>query len=152
MQIGVATLEALEDRELGGFYATTPDETANIIAPRKPLEANGTAALFFYELWVYSKQEQFAAVPERTLRAVAQPAIIRREGKITGELALALELATAAYVEFSVVGDQNLPASQALYEAGLQTYHPRKLLHYEAPGRYPARKRSEEHTSELQSP
>ncbi len=139
VKIGTASLDALEDRELGGFYATSPDETASIIAPRKSLEANGTAANFFYDLWVYSKDDQFAVVPERTLRAVAQPEIIRREGKITGELALALEKVTAAYVEFSVVGDQNLPASQALYKAGLQTYHPRKMLHYETPGRYPAR-------------
>ena len=141
VKIGMATLDALEDRELGGFYATSPDETANIIAPRKSLEANGTAANFFYDLWVYSKEDRFAAVPERTLRAVAQPEIIRREGKITGELALALEKVTAAYVEFSVVGDQNLPAAQALYKAGLQTYHPRKMLHYETPGRYPAREK-----------
>lgn len=139
IKIGDATLDALEDEKLGGFYATSLDETASIIAPRKPLEANGTAAHFFFDLWVYSKQERFAAVPERTLRAIAQPDIIRREGKITGELAMALEKTTASYVEFSVVGDQDLPASQALYKAGLQTYHPRKLLHYETPGRYPAR-------------
>jgi uncharacterized protein YyaL (SSP411 family) len=139
--IGRATLEALEDHEMGGFYATSPGQTANIIAPRKSLEANGTAANFFYDLWVYSKNDSLAAVPERTLRAVSQPEIIRREGKITGELALALEKTTAAYVEFSVVGNQDLPASQALYEAGLKTYHPRKLLHYETPGRYPAREK-----------
>jgi len=141
ISIGNATIDSLEDEELGGFYATSQDETANFIAPRKPLEANGTAANFFYDLWVYSKIERFALVPERALRAVAQPEIIRREGKITGELALSLEKVTAAYVEFSVVGDPDLPASKALYEAGLQTYHPRKLLHYEDPGRYPERAR-----------
>ena len=65
--------------------------------------------------------------------------MVRREGKITGELALSLEKVTAAYVEFSVVGDPDLPASKALYEAGLKTYHPRKMLHYETPGRYPQR-------------
>jgi len=137
--IGTATLEALEDKELGGFFASWPDETSNLIAPRKSLEANGTAAGFFFDLSVYSKQARFAAVPERALRAVAQPEIIRREGKATGELSVALEKVTASYVEFSVVGDQTLPAAQALYKAGLETYHPRKLLHYEAPGRYPAR-------------
>jgi uncharacterized protein YyaL (SSP411 family) len=89
---------------------------------------------------VYSKNENYADVPERTLRAAAQPSIVRREGKITGELALALEKVTAAYVEFSIVGDNTEAASQALYEAGLETYHPRKLLHYEQAGRYPKRK------------
>lgn len=138
--IGAATLDALEDKDLGGFYASSLDETSSIIAPRKPLEANGTAAYFFYNLWVYSKQDRFATVPERTLRAVAQPEFIRREGLATSELGLALELVTASYVEFSVVGDQTLPAAQALYKAGLQTYQPRKLLHYEPVGRYPARK------------
>ncbi len=140
ISVGDATLLALEDKKLGGFYATSVDETASIIAPRKSLEANGAAAQFFYDLWVYSKQDRFAAVPERTLRAVAQPSIIRREGKITGELAMALEKVTASYVEFSVVGESTLPAAQALYKAGQQAYHPRKLLHFEEPGRYPARK------------
>ncbi len=141
VRVGAATLTALEDKQLGGFYATSADETTSIIAPRKSLEANGTAANFFYDLGVYSKNPVFTAVPERTLRGVAQPAIIRREGKITGELAMALEKVTASYVEFSVVGDMSLPESQALYEAGLKAYHPRKLLHYEAPGRYPARQK-----------
>ena len=138
--IGLATLATLEDRKTGGFYATTLDDSAAFIAPRKSLEANGTAAHFFFDLWVYSKNDRFAGVPERTLRAVADPASIRREGKITGELALAFETLTASYVEFSVVGDVSKTETRALFAAGRNTYHPRKLLHYEQPGRYPARK------------
>ena len=53
---------------------------------------------------------------------------------------LALEKLTAAYVEFSVVGDVTDPATIALFEAGKKTYPPRKLLHYENTGRYSARK------------
>jgi uncharacterized protein YyaL (SSP411 family) len=139
--IGLATLATMEDQKLGGFYATALDDSAAFIAPRKSLEANGTAAHFFYDLWVYSKDERFAEVPERTLRAVADPASIRREGKITGELALAFEKVTASYVEFSVVGDLDQVETQALFAAGRETYHPRKLLHYEQPGRYPAQKK-----------
>lgn len=42
--IGAATLETLHDDTLGGFFATVPDATAAVVAPRKPLEGNGTAA------------------------------------------------------------------------------------------------------------
>ena len=138
-EIGKATLAALYDDELGGFYATVPDATAAIIAPRKPLEANGTAASFYYDLSVYTKDDTYQTVAERTIRAVAEPAMIRREGKITGEFALALEKVTTAYVEFSVVGDAGHQNATALFDAGRDVFEPRKLLHYEEPGRYPDR-------------
>ena len=138
-RIGQATLGALHDPAAGGFYATTPDATAAIIAPRKPLEANGTAASFFYDLWIYTKNDAYAEIAAGAIRSVAQPHILRREGKITGEIALALEKVTAAYVEFSIVGDVEHPNAKALFDAGLAAYEPRKILHYEAPGRYPDR-------------
>lgn len=137
--IGKATLAALYDDKVGGFFATVPDATSAIIATRKPLEANGTAASFYYDLSVYTKDETYKTVATRTVRAVAQPEIIRNEGKITGEIAIALEKVTTAYVEFSVVGDTNHPNSKALFEAGRDVFEPRKLLHYEEPGRYPDR-------------
>ncbi len=138
-RVGKATLEALHDPAAGGFFATTPDATAAIIAPRKPLEANGTAASFFYDLWIYTKDDVYSEVAAAAIRSVAQPHILRREGKITGEIALALEKVTAAYVEFSIVGDIDHPNAKALFDAGLSAYEPRKILHYEAPGRYPDR-------------
>ena len=138
-QIGKASMEALYDDEVGGFFATVPDATAAIVAPRKPLEGNGTAASFFYDLYIYTKDERYASVAEDTVRAVGQPGIIRREGRITGEFANALEKVTATYVEFSIVGDTEHPNAQALFDAGLAVFEPRKVLHYEAPGRYPDR-------------
>lgn len=138
-RIGKATLATLHDPAAGGFFATTPDATAAIIAPRKPLEANGTAASFFYDLWIYTKDDGYADVAPAAIRSVAQPHILRREGKITGEIAMALEKVTAAYVEFSIVGDIKHPNAKALFDAGLDAYEPRKILHYEAPGRYPDR-------------
>ena len=138
-RVGQATLDALHDPQTGGFFATTPDATAAVIAPRKPLEANGTAASFFYDLWIYTKDDAYADIAHAAIRAVAQPHILRREGKITGETAMALEKVTAAYVEFSIVGDIEHPNTKALFDAGLATYEPRKVLHYEAPGRYPDR-------------
>jgi uncharacterized protein YyaL (SSP411 family) len=137
--IGRATLTTLHDDELGGFYATVPDATAAIIAPRKPLEANGTAASFFYDLSIYTKDDTYDTVATTTIRAVADPAFIRSEGKITGEFAIALEKVTTAYVEFSIVGDTSHPNAAALFVAGRDVFEPRKLLHYEEPGRYPDR-------------
>ncbi len=138
-RIGNATLELLQDKKAGGFFATVPDATAAVIAPRKPLESNGTAASFYYDLWVYTKDDFYKVVSENAIRAVADPAIIRREGKITGEFAMALEKVTTSYVEFSIVGDTSHPNASALFEAGRDVFEPRKLLHYEAPGRYPDR-------------
>ena len=136
--IADAMLANLYDNENGGFYSSVPDETATIIPPRKPLELNAVAAHFIYDLWVYTKNGNYAGVPESTIRAVATPEILRREGRITGQTALLLERLTAAYVEFSVVGDPNREDAQALFNASREIYHPRKLLHYEKPGRYPA--------------
>jgi len=138
-RIGEATLSSLYDNERGGFFATTPDATAAIIAPRKPLESNGTAANFFYDLSIYTKDDAYKGISENTIRAVADPTILRREGKITGEIALALEKVTTAYVEFSIVGDLSHPNASALFGAGRDVFEPRKLLHYEEPGRYPDR-------------
>lgn len=138
-EIGKATLATLHDEERGGFYATVADATAAIIAPRKPLESNGTAASFFYDLGIYTKDDRFNDIANSTIRSVADPVMIRREGKITGEFAVALEKVTTAYVEFSIVGDVSHPNAGALFSAGRDVFEPRKLLHYEAPGRYPDR-------------
>ncbi len=140
--VAAAMLNYLYDNKNGGFYATVADDTASIIPPRKPLELNALAARFFYDLWVYTKNIKYAKLPEQSLRAVATPQVLEREGKITGQTALALELLTASYVEFSVVGDNDSPLTHALFTAGRNTYHPRKLLHYEHSGRYPKRNQS----------
>ena len=44
VSIADALLINLYDQENGGFYSAIPDETATIIAPRKPLELNAVAA------------------------------------------------------------------------------------------------------------
>ena len=140
VSIADALLINLYDQENGGFYSSIPDETATIIAPRKPLELNAVAARFIYDLWVYTKNSNYAEIPEATIRAVATPEILRREGRITGQIALLLEKLTAAYVEFSVVGDPDKEDAQALFDASRKIYHPRKLLHFEKSGRYPSGK------------
>ena len=140
VSIADAMLINLYDRDNGGFYSAIPDETAVIIAPRKPLELNAVAARYIYDLWVYTKNSNYAEIPEATIRAVATPEILRREGRITGQTALLLEKLTAAYVEFSVVGDPDKEDSQALFDASRKIFHPRKLLHFEKSGRYPSGK------------
>ncbi|WP_299979271.1 DUF255 domain-containing protein [uncultured Pseudoteredinibacter sp.] len=132
-----AMLKHLYDHEVGGFWALAPhaDEP---IAPRKPLESNALAGQFFYQLHVLSKEPEYEGIAEATLRAVASQPVLSREGKATAETALLAELLTAQYVEFTVVSnDFTDQRSQALYQAGLDIYHPRKVIHYERPGRYP---------------
>lgn len=72
------------------------------------------------------------------------PSSVHRHA-VVGQLALTLEKLTAAYVEFSVVGTKDDQKAQALFKAGMDTYHPRKLLHYEKAGRYPVRSRPAMH-------
>ncbi|WP_370298447.1 DUF255 domain-containing protein, partial [Pontibacterium sp.] len=123
--IADAMLATLYDETNKGFFATVPDDTASLIPPRKPLEDNAMAASFFYDLHILTKDERYQSIAEATIRAVATPNILAREGKMTGKTALALEQLTAAYVEFSVVGDTALPEAQSLYAAGLEANHPR---------------------------
>lgn len=131
---------SLEDTEVGGFFASPPADTAPIPA-RKPLEDNANAALFLYELWVYTKDGSLSDAAQRTIRAVAHPNIVRREGRIVGNLAVALETISAGYVEFSVVGKPGDSSARALHESARPIYEPRKILHFEKPGRYPDRGR-----------
>ena len=134
---GIArVLRQLQDPELGGFFGATGQPMA-----RKPLEDNAVAARFFYLLGVLEQNNDYRAAGERAVRASAARPIVRREGRITGNLGLTTELLTAGYVEFSIVGDPQDPAAQKLFEAGRDVFEPRKLLHYERPGRYPVRDR-----------
>jgi len=130
----VSVLNVLRDKKLGGFFGTI-----NQIMPRKPLEDNAVAARFMYLMAVLVKKEAYELTAVRAIRASAAKDIVKREGRITGNLALATELLTAGYVEFSIVGDSKDPASWALYEAARQVYEPRKVQHFETPGRYPQR-------------
>ena len=126
----------LRDRELGGFYAGPASAVDNFVGRRKPLEDNAAAARLVYWLGVLEKNPELKATAERGIRAVAVPEIVRHEGRVTGNLAVTLELLGAGYVEYSVVGEG--ADSRALIDAGRAVYEPRRLLHIEPPGRYPA--------------
>jgi len=131
-----ALLVNLEDKKLGGFYGAPDDGTPG---RRKPLEDNATAAHFLYLLGVLEKNGRYKIAAERAIRASASPTAVRREGRITGSLAMTLEIITAEYVEFSVVGDAKDDRTQKLLQAGRRLFEPRKLVHSESTGRYPQR-------------
>ena len=139
-RIAAGLRATLEDTEVGGFFGSSPLDVAPI-PPRKPLEDNAASARFLYELWVYTKDDSLEGAAERTMRAVAHPDILRREGRIVGNLAVALETVTAGYVEFSVVGEPGDAHARALHASAREVYEPRKILHFEKPGRYPDRGR-----------
>ena len=141
VRIADGAVTRLEDPEAHGFLAAPPDETARFVKPRKPVEDNGTMASFVHDLAVYTRAPRFQGVAERTLRAVATPAALRAQGRVVGEIGIALEKVSASYVEFSVVGDPEDPRARALYLAARDAEHPRKVLHYEHAGRYPDRGR-----------
>ncbi|MBV1932382.1 MAG: DUF255 domain-containing protein [Porticoccaceae bacterium] len=137
VQLARGLLSTLEDPKLGGFYGGPDDGTPG---RRKPLEDNAAAAQFLYLLGVLEKEDKFKVAAERAIRAAASPIAVSREGKITGSLAMALEIITAGYVELSVVGDEKDSRTQGLLKAGRNVFEPRKLVHIESTGRYPERK------------
>jgi len=136
-RLSTALIQHLEDREFGGFYASGTDGSALTSSKHKPLLDNGIAARFLYQLGKYTKNSDLITSSERAIRAVGSQQHLDKEGRIIGELAVAAEIVTSDYVEFTVVGSPYHIQAKQLFEAGRQFYEPRKLLHYEQPGRYP---------------
>jgi uncharacterized protein YyaL (SSP411 family) len=130
--ISSVLLNQLQDPKIGGFYGSK-----DFVKPRKPLEDNAVAARFLYNYGVITKQDALKVASEKAIRASAAPRIVSREGRITGNLALATELLTSGYVEFSIVGNAKDESAKALFNASKDVYEPRSLVHYEEPGRYP---------------
>lgn len=138
-EIADSMLSKLYDHENGGFWATPVSEGYGTILPRKPLENNALAGQFFYDLHVLTKNSNYKNIAANSLKAVVSEKILKREGKVVAETVLLLEKITAHYVEFTVVtNDKSNNKAQNLFAAGLKSYHPRKLIHFEKPGRYPS--------------
>jgi uncharacterized protein YyaL (SSP411 family) len=136
-EVMLALREHLEDKALGGFFGSAPDGTEITISRRKPLEDNAVAAQFLFLLGVATQDDNLKTIAEQAVRATAAPAIVKREGRMTGNVAIALDLIAAGYVEFSVVGDPENAAAQALLAAAQAVFESRKVIHFEARGRYP---------------
>ncbi len=138
IKLADATRKRLEDPTLGGFYATSFNNSTDRVSPRrKPLQDNGVAARFYYQLGRYTKNKDYEVTAEKAVRATVSEQILDREGRIIGNLAVALETLTGQYVEFSIVGNSNDSAAIALFDAARKVHEPRKILHFEKPGRYP---------------
>ena len=134
--------KTLEDRKRGGFFASQADEMDAFAPRRKPIEPNAVMARFLVRLATYTKRDAYRESATRAVRAVALAEAVREEGRLIGNLALALDLLATGTLEFTVVGSRGDPAADALFAAARDEYDPRKVLHYEAPGRYPARDRA----------
>ncbi len=136
-RIAAGLESTLLDKELGGYFGGPASAVGAIVGRRKPLEDNAAAARFVYLLGVLNKDDDLRKAAERTIRAVAAPAVVSREGRITGSLAVTLELLTSGYVEFSIVGPRDDAQALALIAAARRVYEPRKIVHFEKVGRYP---------------
>lgn len=137
IKIAGATTKLLQDPNHGGFYATTLAKNNKHDIQRKPLQDNGVAARFYYLLGRYTKVAAYEKIAERAVRASVSPTILNREGRVIGDFAVALETLTGKYVEFSIVGNPKNPVAKKLYQAARTYYDPRKIVHFEKPGRYP---------------
>ena len=128
----------LEDPDHGGFFASDDASTEHIAPRRKPLEDNARAAQFLYLLSVLDEDEALAAAAERTLRAVASRTVLEAEGFGVGETAIALDVLVTDAVEMSIVGgEHDARGAAALLSAAGRIYEPRRVVHPQAPGRYP---------------
>lgn len=133
-------LGQLEDAEHGGFFAASPSDVDGLLGRRKPLAANANVARFLVELSVYTADKATFERAHRTVFSVSAPATVRAEGRYVGDLLLAAEALLDPAVEFTIVGDVGDPAAEALYKAALAVYEPRKVVHFDARGKYPTRK------------
>ena len=128
--------------EEGGYYAAPADGTEHILERRLPVEDNAAMARLLVQMASLLQDETLLRRAELTLRAVAGPDATRRRGpNVVGEVALAYEWLTLGPIEISIVAQPDDPAARPLLEAALAIWEPRKIVHFEPNGRYPAQDR-----------
>ena len=133
----------LEDPEVGGFFAHTPDPAAvgALADRRKPLEENALAArglLRLHRLLDADGPTPYLDVARRALLAVGDDQGLRREGRVIGTYVLALEELEMPTVDITVVGTVDDPRTEALYDAAAAFVDPRAVVERSDPGvRYP---------------
>ena len=139
------TISARDDYDrtfAGAGDATVIASAANASALRL-VAANSLVARFLYALSVYDNSPDLAELGVRVMQAmvdsewVLESAGQGAETSGIAEAGLMLELLAAGYVEVSVVGNSEDLTARGFFAAGLRPYHPRKLLHFAAPGRFP---------------
>ncbi|RMH62163.1 MAG: thioredoxin domain-containing protein [Calditrichaeota bacterium] len=136
-----AMIDQFWDKTYGGFFASVPDDVNRFVPLQKPVEDNAVAALVLYQMSVYFHQPSYYQYALKTIQAVSLPYMVKREGRMVAHLAVALEWMSKKYVEFSITGSPDLAETRALFRTASQIYEPRKILHFQEEGRYPAQKR-----------
>ena len=132
----------LEDRRDGGFFTTPARETDALVSRDKPYLENLEAARFLTALSVVTKNKAFRSQAERTLRYAGRKGVLRMFGPTNiATYAAALDELLSGPIEISVVGDPSDDGARALFRVARDLYEPRKVLHYEKPGRYPRKDR-----------
>jgi uncharacterized protein len=126
----------LQDRNRGGFFAHSPEAAAAGVFARaeKPVADNARLSRLILRRARLEHDARFDDVAQRTLKSLSDPAAIARQGRKLGDLLLAFEEASGAYVMFSVVGPALDPRTRALAQAALHTYAPHALLRVDEPG------------------
>lgn len=123
----------------GGFYASPADGTESIVPRRKPLEDNAAMARLLLMMASFTQHEPYRELAEQTLRTVASPDQVQRRGQnVVGEVALAYEWLTLGPIEVSIVAQPDDARARPLLEAAIRVWEPRKIVHFEPEGRYPA--------------
>ncbi|MEO6419303.1 MAG: hypothetical protein ABIP39_07865, partial [Polyangiaceae bacterium] len=91
--LGDFILEELPDPNGGGFFGSTedPDAVGVFKARRKPFEDNVTAIRFLARLERAQPKDAYRKAISRTLRAIATPDQIKKQGRFLGDFLLALE-------------------------------------------------------------
>ena len=136
-RIAQALRSKLEDPR-GGFFETTPSESDAFVARRKPMWDNGVTARFLLRLASLERDADLRASAEKALAATLDVRALSREGPwMLGIALVALEDALAGPVEISIVRETDGAESKALYDAAIDAYEPRKIVHAELPGHYP---------------
>ena len=128
--------DVLEDKEGGGFWSHTEEPGATgVLADRmKPFDENALAARFLLRLFHTTGEEQWRAAAEKTLRALADPALIENEGRDIGNFLLALDELAHAPLHFDVVGKAGDQDTDALLAASRAVYAPGTIVTRSDPG------------------
>ncbi|MCA9605877.1 MAG: thioredoxin domain-containing protein [Myxococcales bacterium] len=103
-----------------------------------PPEEGAVAARALLVLARLDDSDRYREVAIAALRALARPTVLRRLGRMVGEILLALETLRDGHLVLSVVGPEE-PRTRALFEAALRLDEPTRLVELGRPGasRYP---------------
>ena len=130
----LAAQDTLLDAESGAFFSTE-HRVDDPIAPTVPTADNARMARAMLRLSYLNADPSLRAAATTLVEAVGGG---RLSATAAGEIALAAEELTLGLIEFSIVGDPDSDAAQALFVAAREVAEPRAVIHYDQSNRYPA--------------